>query len=144
MANVRQEYINRTYNALVNYQSNVNAQRRRFRNSNYGDQTPIDAKQLDNVPKGKVVLNSQVFEQLIQINDESEKAKAEFSYLLTGITEGQTIKFDNPPTILECASIVGPKESKGPLAKYFDQTLEDEFWGEKTWEKAGSKTCNSL
>ena len=51
----------------------------------------------------------------------------------------QTIKFDNPPTILECASIVGPKESKGPLAKYFDQTLEDEFWGEKTWEKAESK-----
>ena len=51
----------------------------------------------------------------------------------------QTIKFDTPPTILECASIVGPKESQGPLAKYFDQTLEDEFWGEKTWEKAESK-----
>ena len=51
----------------------------------------------------------------------------------------QTISFDNPPTILECASIVGPKEAKGPLAKYFDQTLDDEFWGEKTWEKAESK-----
>ncbi len=51
----------------------------------------------------------------------------------------QTIKFNNPPTILECASIVGPKEAQGPLAKYFDQTLEDEFWGEKTWEKAESK-----
>ena len=51
----------------------------------------------------------------------------------------QTIKFDNPPTILECSSIVGPKESNGPLAKYFDQTLEDEFWGEKSWEKAESK-----
>ena len=51
----------------------------------------------------------------------------------------QTIKFDTPPTILECASIVGPKEAQGPLAKYFDQTLEDEFWGEKTWEKAESK-----
>ena len=25
------------------------------------------------------------------------------------------------------------------MAKYFDQTLEDEFWGEKTWEKAESK-----
>ena len=60
----------------------------------------------------------------------------------------QTIKFDNPPTILECASIVGPKESKGPLSKYFDQTLDDEFWGEKTWEKAESKiikeTVNSV
>ena len=51
----------------------------------------------------------------------------------------QTIQFDAPPTILECASIVGPKEAQGPLSKYFDQTLDDEFWGEKTWEKAESK-----
>ncbi len=51
----------------------------------------------------------------------------------------QTIKFTTPPSILECASIVGPKEAEGPLAKYFDQTLDDEFWGEKTWEKAESK-----
>ena len=51
----------------------------------------------------------------------------------------QTIKFNNPPTITATASIVGPKESQGPLAKYFDQTLDDEFWGEKTWEKAESK-----
>lgn len=51
----------------------------------------------------------------------------------------QTIKFDNPPTILQTACIVGPKESEGPLAKYFDQRLDDELWGEKTWEKAESK-----
>lgn len=51
----------------------------------------------------------------------------------------QTIKFDNPPTILETASIVGPKESNGPLSKYFDKCLEDEFWGENSWEKAESK-----
>ena len=51
----------------------------------------------------------------------------------------QTIKLDTPPTILQTASIVGPKEAQGPLAKYFDQCLEDEFWGEKTWEKAESK-----
>ena len=51
----------------------------------------------------------------------------------------QTIKFDNPPSITECASIVGPKESDGPLARYFDKCLEDEFWGEETWEKAESK-----
>jgi len=51
----------------------------------------------------------------------------------------QTIKFDTPPTIAEVASIVGPKESQGPLSKYFDKCLEDEFWGEKTWEKAESK-----
>ena len=51
----------------------------------------------------------------------------------------QTIKFNTPPTITETSSIVGPKEAQGPLAKYFDQCLEDEFWGEKTWEKAESK-----
>ena len=51
----------------------------------------------------------------------------------------QSIFFDNPPIILETSSIVGPKESQGPLAKYFDMCLEDEFWGEKTWEKAESK-----
>ena len=51
----------------------------------------------------------------------------------------QTIQFINTPTIIETSSIVGPKESQGPLATYFDQCLEDEFWGEKTWEKAESK-----
>jgi len=51
----------------------------------------------------------------------------------------QTIKFNNPPTILSTACIVGPKEGQGPLAKYFDKCLEDEFWGEETWEKAESK-----
>ena len=51
----------------------------------------------------------------------------------------QTIKFNNPPTVLETASIVGPKEADGPMAKYFDKCLEDEFWGEKSWEKAESK-----
>lgn len=52
---------------------------------------------------------------------------------------GSTIKFDNPPSIVDTACIVGPKEANGPLASYFDQCLEDEFWGEKSWEKAESK-----
>ncbi len=51
----------------------------------------------------------------------------------------QTVKFNTPPTIFETASIVGPKEAEGPLADYFDKCLEDEFWGESTWEKAESK-----
>ena len=51
----------------------------------------------------------------------------------------QTIEFENQPCIISTASIVGPKESNGPLSKYFDKCLEDEFWGEKTWEKAESK-----
>ena len=51
----------------------------------------------------------------------------------------QTVKFDAPPTIVQTASIVGPKEADGPLASYFDNCLEDEFWGENSWEKAESK-----
>ncbi len=50
-----------------------------------------------------------------------------------------TLQMDNIVNILETASIVGPKESNGPLAEYFDKCIEDEFWGEKTWEKAESK-----
>lgn len=51
----------------------------------------------------------------------------------------QTIQLENKVYILSSASIVGPKESEGPLAKHFDLCLDDEFWGEKTWEKAESK-----
>ena len=51
----------------------------------------------------------------------------------------QTLQLDSPVNILETASIVGPKESNGPLAEYFDKCIEDEFWGEKSWEKAESK-----
>ena len=51
----------------------------------------------------------------------------------------QTIKLENPVTISSTYSIVGPKEGEGPLAKYFDNIIEDEYWGEKTWEKTEAK-----
>lgn len=50
-----------------------------------------------------------------------------------------TLQLTTPPTILETAAIVGPKESNGPLSEYFDKCIEDEFWGEDSWEKAESK-----
>lgn len=51
----------------------------------------------------------------------------------------QTVKLQNPPSILSTASIVGPKEGQGPLRLYFDEIIEEEMWGEKSWEKAESK-----
>ena len=51
----------------------------------------------------------------------------------------QSYKLENPVAILNTASIVGPKEKDGPLNQYFDKCLDDEFWGEETWEKAESK-----
>ncbi len=51
----------------------------------------------------------------------------------------QTVKFQNPPSILSYAAIVGPKEGQGPLGEYFDQVLNDDMFGEKSWEKAECK-----
>jgi len=51
----------------------------------------------------------------------------------------QTVKLQTPPSIVSSACIVGPKEGQGPLRLYFDEIIEDEMWGEKSWEKAESK-----
>jgi len=51
----------------------------------------------------------------------------------------QTIKIDNPVSIINTASVVGPKEGQGPLARYFDVVLDDILHGCESWEKAESK-----
>lgn len=48
----------------------------------------------------------------------------------------QTFVFKKRTVLIQTASIVGPKEGKGPLADYFDQILKDDLLGEKSWEKA--------
>lgn len=55
----------------------------------------------------------------------------------------QTTILTNPVYINSTYSIVGPKESQGPLAKYFDNSVQDAFYGESSWEKAESKLCKS-
>lgn len=50
----------------------------------------------------------------------------------------QTIKFKNPPTILQTSTIVGKKEGQGPLKDYFDIILEDDYCEADSWEKAES------
>lgn len=49
-----------------------------------------------------------------------------------------SIQFENPPAILEGASVVGSKEGEGPLGKCFDQVEEDAMLSQKTWEEAES------
>ncbi len=51
----------------------------------------------------------------------------------------QTVELSSPPFIINTASIVGKKEGDGPLAEYFDVILEDDKFGESSWEKAESK-----
>ncbi|HHW22840.1 MAG TPA: stage V sporulation protein AD [Clostridiaceae bacterium] len=51
----------------------------------------------------------------------------------------QTIVLDRQPVILSGAGIVGKKEGDGPLARYFDNIIDDEYAGEKTFEAAESR-----
>lgn len=51
----------------------------------------------------------------------------------------QSFVLDKPPVITAWASVAGQKEADGPLASYFDVTLNDSYCGEKTWEQAEKK-----
>ncbi len=50
----------------------------------------------------------------------------------------RTVAFDEPPSIIASAGIVGPKESEGPLSKDFDRCFSDSMIGQDSWEKAES------
>lgn len=51
----------------------------------------------------------------------------------------QTFIFQSRPEILGTGSVVGAKEGKGPLGTEFDVVMDDDMFGEKTWEGAESK-----
>ena len=51
----------------------------------------------------------------------------------------QSFRLESPPIITHWASIVGKKESEGPLASYFDHIEKDSYFGQKTWEQAECK-----
>ncbi len=57
--------------------------------------------------------------------------------------KGNTIFFKNPPRILSHAAICGSKETEGILGKYADVTLEDDMYGESTYEKAECKMLSA-
>ena len=50
----------------------------------------------------------------------------------------QSVLFENPPYLIEGASIVGQKEGEGPLGKCFDVVEQDPMLGMETWEEAES------
>ena len=51
----------------------------------------------------------------------------------------QTVKFAQGPYVIGAAAVGGQKEGEGPLKSWFDVILDDDTFGEKTWEKAESK-----
>ncbi len=55
----------------------------------------------------------------------------------------KTLIFNNKPSIISTFSIVGPKEKKGQLGNCFDLTLDDDRYGESTYEKAECKMMST-
>ncbi|AQR77496.1 stage V sporulation protein AD [Paenibacillus larvae] len=51
----------------------------------------------------------------------------------------QSWLFENKPVILSTATVVGPEEGAGPLARDFDVIHEDMTLGQTSWEKAEKK-----
>ena len=51
----------------------------------------------------------------------------------------QTIIFKKKPKIIGYYSVVGPKEKNGFFGPYFDYTLNDDSFGEDSYEKAERK-----
>ena len=51
----------------------------------------------------------------------------------------RTIYFNNKPCIYATSSIAGPKESEGSINKYIEIKLDDDMFGEDTFEKAETK-----
>ena len=59
----------------------------------------------------------------------------------------RSVKLQNPPSILGGAAVAGKKEGEGPLQNDFDIVGTDDYFGEKSWEKAESamlKQCFTL
>lgn len=54
------------------------------------------------------------------------------------IKGAQSISFEVSPYIMSSGSVVGSKESEGPLGKLFDVSNQDDLFGAKTWEEAES------
>ena len=56
----------------------------------------------------------------------------------------KTVKFDNLPVIISSACIAGKNEKNGPYGHTFDDTFDDDLWGEKTYELAERKMLISV
>ena len=59
-----------------------------------------------------------------------------------GIAKGkQSLGFAEAPYLLSAGTIVGQKESQGPLGKLFDERGQDKnnLFGKTTWEEAESE-----
>lgn len=57
--------------------------------------------------------------------------------------KGNTLFFKNTPRILSFAAVCGSKEKEGVIGSYADITLDDDMYGESTYEKAECKMLST-
>lgn len=57
--------------------------------------------------------------------------------------KGNTVFFKNSPLITSFAAVCGSKEKEGVLGSYADITLDDDMYGESTFEKAECKMLST-
>ena len=57
--------------------------------------------------------------------------------------KGDTLFFEHPAYIAAGASVVGQRESMGPLRHWFDKIIPDALWGEDSFEKCERKLFTS-
>ena len=50
----------------------------------------------------------------------------------------QTVRLEEPVSVVSFANIGGKQEARGPLAAYFDELNQDAYFGQKSWEKGES------
>lgn len=55
----------------------------------------------------------------------------------------QSVTFDIAPRILSSGTVVGDVEGQGPIGKHFDLILEDDMWGEKSFESPSARCMNA-
>ena len=51
----------------------------------------------------------------------------------------RTIYYKNKPIIIGTSTVAGPKESQGSISKYIEFKLEEDMFGQDTFEKAETK-----
>ena len=51
----------------------------------------------------------------------------------------ETIVLKHQPRLCMGAAIAGKKEGEGPLSADFDRIIDDDLFGEESWEKAESR-----
>ena len=59
-------------------------------------------------------------------------------------SKGHTVFFENSPRIISSAAICGSKESTGIIGSFADITLQDDMYGESTFEKAECKMLSNV